>query len=318
MQPTTPAFDAEKARDPNAPVLELDLNLTGETLYLTNRGHTLTSLGQEYAERLLGGVTLELSGEFRPQSMGRPPIGVAEILIANADDVTGTPWSDLLATRTLTNRPASLFLNFLDSYGNPLPYWDRLMLLYGQLALPDGTVFTDEEFRLELRDGSDAWHKEVGTLITAAAFPEAPPDFIGQMLPIVYGAVEKHRCLPIGTGARTTLSADIDEAATTIPLTDAAPFPASGSIWLDEEEIAYAAKSGNSLTGATRAAEAIKHDRGGTVLEKKSVYTWTAAEHACKSVGAVYVRRRGGGAEDWIRLDPSDYTIDTDAVIIPD
>ena len=53
--------------------------------------------------------------------------------------------------------------------------------------------------------------------------------------------------------AKTTLSATISATATSIPLTSAASFPASGGhIKIDSEEISYATKSGNTLTGVIR------------------------------------------------------------------
>jgi hypothetical protein len=50
----------------------------------------------------------------------------------------------------------------------------------------------------------------------------------------------------------STLSADITDSATTIGLTDASSFDATGTIRIMEEIITYSGKSGNNLTGCTR------------------------------------------------------------------
>ena len=57
------------------------------------------------------------------------------------------------------------------------------------------------------------------------------------------------------TLTKTTLSANINNSVTTIPLANASAFPTSGIVYLvnpDGEYIKYTGKSGNSLTGCTR------------------------------------------------------------------
>lgn len=50
----------------------------------------------------------------------------------------------------------------------------------------------------------------------------------------------------------STLSAAIDNAVTTIPVTDSSEFPAAGFCYIGSEAITYAANTGTSLTGAAR------------------------------------------------------------------
>ena len=308
MQSTTPAFDAEKARDGNQPVLLLEIALEpdwSEGLSLCNRRLP----GWSHEERMTLPIELEISGEFSPDGGGRPRIGNVRITLANEDDVTGAPFSDILATKSLVNREARLKQHFLDANGVPLPSGDAMPLLTGVVVLPEEALFTDQEFCLEVRDPSDAWHREIGTLVTVDAFPDAPEESIGQMLNILYGSNPKVPCLPIDVGARSTLAADIDEAATEIPLTDVRRFPGSGSIWLDEEEIPYTGKTGDRLVGATRGAEALTHDTGAPALEDQAQYTWNIAEHPCRALHGLYVRRRGGSEEDWVALGSGEYSL---------
>jgi hypothetical protein len=53
---------------------------------------------------------------------------------------------------------------------------------------------------------------------------------------------------------QSTLASAITATDTTIPLTDASRFPNSGTIKIDNEQITYTGRSGNTLTGATRGA----------------------------------------------------------------
>jgi hypothetical protein len=331
MQETTPAFDTEKARDGQEPILLLTLSLTGETRYLANRGVTVD--GQGYTELLVDGVEIEQSGAFGPDSSDRPPMGNVRIVLSNADDVTGTPFSDVLATRTLIGRRAALRQEYIDSAGVPLPLADTLPLIDGLIVLPEEGLFTDTDFALEIVDGSDAWHKELGTPIArepvtitiagfvfpnANAFPNAPEESLGKIQPMLYGAVEKSPCVPVDIGARTTLAAAITDTDVAATLTDGSRFPAAGSVWIDEEEVAYAAKSGNTLTGLTRGDPAIPHDQGSAVVQKLADYIWRVADDTV-TVSAVYIRQRGGTAEDWLRLDAGDWSLEYDEeIIIPD
>ena len=52
----------------------------------------------------------------------------------------------------------------------------------------------------------------------------------------------------------STLSACIDAAVTTIPLTSTTGFPATGTVGVGTEQITYTGVAGNTLTGGTRGA----------------------------------------------------------------
>lgn len=56
------------------------------------------------------------------------------------------------------------------------------------------------------------------------------------------------------TGARAKLKTTINSAATSLTLNDAYSFPTTGIVYIDQELIAYSGKSGDTLTGLTRAA----------------------------------------------------------------
>src|SRR5574341_78459 len=310
MQSTTSAFDAEKARNPNEPFIILDLYLDGGYGDWHPAGNRqVTIQGSTYPELFTGPVELEFSGEFSPDGGGQPRRANVRISLANEDDVIGTPWSDLLATKTLTNRIAQLWQGFITPAGAPLAFSDHLILLEGSIILSEDLLFTDEEFHLEIRDSSDAWHKEIGTPITETNWPNAPEESIGKINPIIYGYVEKSPCIPVDVGGRSTLSVEMDEAVTTSVLTDASGLPGSGTIRIDQEQITYTGQSGNTVTGLTRGASPIPHQRGAAVVEKQDYYSWRIAGHPIKGVLGVYVREQGGTHDDWISVQSGQYGI---------
>jgi hypothetical protein len=94
---------------------------------------------------------------------------------------------------------------------------------------------------------------------------------------------------------RTTLKVTIDGAAGTVELSDPIQvdrLPAIGAVWIDNEKIAYAAKSGNTLTGCTRDAAgqgaSTPHNAGSTVRQDLSEYYSVIACHGVHSVTEVF------------------------------
>ena len=80
--------------------------------------------------------------------------------------------------------------------------------------------------------------------------------------------------------AVSTLNADINSSVTTIPLVDASRFPSTGGVVLIENElISYTGISGNSLTGAVRAASLSMFANGGN-------QTFTGGAAASHTAGA--------------------------------
>jgi MYXO-CTERM domain-containing protein len=76
----------------------------------------------------------------------------------------------------------------------------------------------------------------------------------------------------------TTLSADIDDTTTIIPVASTAGFPTSGAIQIGDEIITYTGIEGNTFTGATRGAAgttAAAHSAGAAVTQVASPATPT-------------------------------------------
>lgn len=89
------------------------------------------------------------------------------------------------------------------------------------------------------------------------------------------------------SGPSTTLNGTISSSATSIVLTDASSFTATGTILIDNERISYSGKSTNTLTGCTRgfnSTAAATHTTGATV--KQVVNSFSGLSHLeAQSVG---------------------------------
>lgn len=121
-------------------------------------------------------------------------------------------------------------------------------------------------------------------------FPNASPNDLGKMLPVVYGRARRVPLVGIDVGAITTLAEDINSVTRTVLLTDATNLPASGSVVVGAETISYAGKLANNITGCTRgvgASSAAAHGRGEDVAEATG-YIY-AIGHPAYSIGTIYI-----------------------------
>lgn len=308
-QTRTEVFAAAAERPDAAPILLVRAALSGGTRYWTSRQGSYG--GRPYLELLKAGISIGIGlDEF-----GRALRSLGRLTLANESDGTGSRASDMLATDIVANRGVEI--DYLPA-GLTHPT-DSLRLFTGCLDVPTEDCFDDQELRLDLMDdGNPLWagiqdlgaariHRILGARITAAAYPSADPDAIGEVQPILYGSMEGSPCYPVDAGALDVLAADISAAATTITLSDDdafALFPASGTVRIEDEEITYTGKGVRTLTGCTRGTggtAAAAHVAGRQVWEIQASYVYLVAAHACKAVNAVYVDGR--------RIDPSAYSV---------
>jgi hypothetical protein len=131
------------------------------------------------------------------------------------------------------------------------------------------------------------------TIITTDAFPSADPDDVGAMLGQGYGRLKRAPFRAIDAGNRTALVAAIGAGDTSIAISDATGFPASGTVQIELEKVTYTGISANTLTGCARGQSgttAASHDAGAAVSEVQSEYVY-AWGHPIQVVEAVYVDR---------------------------
>ncbi len=121
-------------------------------------------------------------------------------------------------------------------------------------------------------------------------YPAIHPDDVGMVEPVIF-AQNAVGTIRTTWGAVNTLATALTAGATTVALTSAAAFPASGSVVVDDERIAYTGKSGDSLTGCTRGSggtTATAHAQGSSVVEYLAEYRALICRHEVYSLDAVY------------------------------
>ncbi len=175
-----------------------------------------------------------------------------------------------------------------------IPYSDREQI--GRFVISSPAGYESGHVELSLVCSVVRNNRIVGRTINRDDYPEADPDAVGRTANIIYGSVEGVFCPAVSAGGATTLSADIDSAQTAgIILSQApaeTPLPASGTLQVGRERIAYTGITSNTLTGVTRGADgtsASSHRMGDTAYEVRSEYEYLVAGHPVKSIGGVYV-----------------------------
>ena len=139
-------------------------------------------------------------------------------------------------------------------------------------------------------DIGQSFNKVIGDLLETTGHPNADPDDIGTMKPIVYGVVKNHRCLISQVGGITTLAADITDTYTgaiAVADTTSPEFSSSGTVIIGDEEISYTAITDTTIQGTiTRGVggtDASSHSRGDGVFEKTAMKA-KAANHAVDAI----------------------------------
>lgn len=288
----------DRSRYKPAYLLELTLKNSGPTLYLSDRNISIE--GQIYEDYLddLTGIGDELR---RADSEG-----------LNTD-----------ITLTFKNDKYKGY-NYLIEIGDTYPF-EGAVCVIKETALDDSgtpsvpeTVFKgvlDEPEDIDLMGfkckvssmvfhADRSWKQEV---IDTTVYPNALED-VGKVEPLIYGgsygdgtSFMSVPCLRIDWGAKSTLITEITHSENIyyIEVSDASRFPASGSVWIDDEKITYTQKEsnkylcGNSSCSAGGGASLIRsgtvtpHKPGAVVWEHKTYYDSLIACHELKNTGAV-------------------------------
>jgi hypothetical protein len=210
------------------------------------------------------------------------------VCVAGTD--TSCPASEI--TSPTFDDPVAMTLADLNDDGNPdlvvvNDFGDSLSLLFGNgdLSFDDAVALPLNEFsHPEQAVVADLNGDDIPDIATSASLTDKVTVFVGQgngnfgsavyftlptnSVPLgVVAADFSHDDKPDlavknGTDPGTvsvllnasdvTLMTGISATDTTLTVTDAAPFPTSGTIVIDQERITYAAKQGNTLTGVIR------------------------------------------------------------------
>jgi len=179
---------------------------------------------------------------------------------------------------------------------------DAVQLLRGEVD--DPIVRSRGRISCDVLGLAERHNRTLGKPVTVAEYPGADPDAVGRIVPALWGSHEDHECLATDAGQVTTLRSDLPAGALLAEVSDGLRFPASGLLWIDQEQIAYTSRTADTFNGLTRAqggTEDVLHLAGAQIAEARSTYTWTACAHVARKISAVYV--------DAIRQDPSIYTL---------
>ena len=208
--------------------------------------------------------------------------------------------SDVYADVRIGNT-AKIYLWF---EGESLTASDRLLMFSGIVS--DPITVTETDIACSLKPIEEIRNAVVGELVELNTFPNSDLNFVGKMLPIIYGDVQKHECLPLDAGVLTSLFADLTGSATSLEVSDSTGLENGDVVLIDDEQILLSGKSGNTFVSCTRAHNstvAVAHDRGADVVEKLSAYDFLIADHAITSLDAVYAKG--------VRIDGADYSLQT-------
>jgi hypothetical protein len=252
---------------------------TEKNKFTSQQPRTLLEVDTDIGTVYYSDQTLTLANTYLPRVMnwGRTK---SQLVAGESVIRTGT-WKV-----TLTNNPR------IDDIIRP-GLVVRLYMWFANLAEADkllwfkGTI--DDDIRWDFYDITftcmdigDFYDKQVGIPLSPLTYPNADPDDLNKMEPVVYGSVKNVRGLAIIAGGASTLRTDLAIGAGTIELSDASQFPSLGTVIIGEEEdITYSGKSGNNLTGVANVSK--PYVIGELVVEKTDV-KFMAAGHAVSAL----------------------------------
>jgi len=145
------------------------------------------------------GITGEL-GEIR----------VADLSVDIIIDADATPNMDTLAsTPGIEQSPCSLYLwcAGLDPATDPPQEFNRFHIR--DIEIPDETTVI-----LALEDETLRLRQQVGTRVERTSYPDADPDDVGKIIPIVFGSIARLPALAVDAGLQTSLPNNISATAT--------------------------------------------------------------------------------------------------------
>lgn len=302
MKTTTGNFDTEKNKLTGARLRYLvEIVTSGGTVYYSDQD--LSVEAQAYITKVLNWG--RMVGQLIP---GDDVVRIGDLSL----QLSNFPRID---ADILPGDEIRLYVWFLD-----LVEADKLLMFKGNIS--DDMSWNAETISFRAKDKGKFFDKLIGQPLSSTTYPNADPDDLGKTIPIVYGDVKNHQCLAIEAGAATTLSEDINDSVTIIPVTSTISpiaFPASGSVLIGNEEISYTAKTDNAFgTGgspATRgvgATDNVSHSLGDAVLEDVASIKYLAADHVVKAMTNPRILPFGSPLTEAVLIDAGSVTFNTD------
>lgn len=307
MMTLTPAFAAEKNKPAGTRPLDvLKVKFSTGDLYVGIADVTIPNWGG--GDRAVRGWVQEFG---RVDDVIAPPLDDSPILTGDmsirllaqdGQDGADTFWTRL---NDPVNKPeqtvAELYLWFIGldaATSPPMKRWAGM--------IKNWRWHDEMTLDVELGDSAELIDQPLGRLVTRATFPNADPDAVGSIEPIVYGAVRSVPCRAIDAGPNSPLSLDLSAAAAALHYSQfGTTFAAAGQVYVDQEQITYTGKTTETLNGVTHGkltgltrgvngTTAGAHARGDVVIQIQTAYSYLVAGHPCKAVKALYAKDSQG------------------------
>lgn len=280
-------FEAERAKRGTAPLNYI--YFSGLDAYVSDVDRTISGVPFAGIVSSWGFIDTNAGSYAGAGLLGRIETADLQIELINHDGA----FSDQFAASAvpLENVDVNVYQNFkgLSASAGPLIF--------------NGVVGGQPEYdlrtcRLTIKSVWQRYNKLIGDdlIITAADFPGADPDDIGQMRNLLWGSCRNVRCRAVAAGMVDLLRDDLSAAATSFYLSGSTPANmASGTrvVQIDAEKISGTWNpSTRQMTSCTRgygSTTAVAHDKGSAVAEVLTSYVYELASHPVKTIGAVLV-----------------------------
>ncbi|MCH8313403.1 MAG: hypothetical protein IID17_10500, partial [Nitrospinae bacterium] len=301
----TANFEAEKDKKANAPVTLMQIDwpaigaLPALTLRLTDRGSDtdnkkLTINGTDWHAVIQDTGNLDRlvdAGNFSANS-----VADLNVSITNLPTALFSPQKPF--SHVFKDRPPESATVTVSQWFDGLLESDIAPLFVARME--DPIVFDELTCSFDLVDiAGSRGSVTVGNLINSTDYPNAPQSSIGRMKPIIIGQVEKAPSILVKQAVETKVTSVAAPGDATLTVADTALFAASGTLKLNDDEVAYTGKTATTFTGCTGINEF--HYADDIVLEKITDhrYLFNDPAYAIKQISNVKVDGQPANAGDY-------------------
>lgn len=134
--------------------------------------------------------------------------------------------------------------------GSSASLWPEDLAILFVARLADPIHFNSSLCTFTLVDIAFAFGQvQVGAPVTLTDYPLAPETSVGKMMPIVVGDVARVPAVPVRKVAETRVRSVVLSGGSSVTVADTTDFPASGSIVINDDVIAYTSKNSTQFWG---------------------------------------------------------------------
>ncbi len=286
----TANFITEKNKTSGAEIRTLlEIDALSGTLYYSDQA--LTVSGQAYTANVL---------TWPSQIISQVQPGEETVKISNASFVINN--NPRIDTDIRPGAEIRIFLWF-----DGLTTADKLPWFTGIVS--ENIQFDIYTFRFTASDIGGWYDKEIGIPLDTATFPNADPDAVGLIQPVLYGTLTDQPCPAIVAGGVSTLDGEYSGGAT-MDLLDASVYASSGTVIIGEETGTYSGKTSNQLTGVSGISGTYPH--GTVVTEKVASLKYMVAGHIVKAITNPRILLPGRTVDGAVAVEIANFSVDED------